>query len=90
MGTDERTEPNKNKMGMQAQQISLLVPYFQRTYQLVLTQESEKAPGKLKVTLKKMSAKKMRAQWARLQSCKKNKTRIKKIDSYHLFKTRFS
>ena len=78
MGTDERTAPNKNKMGMQAQQISLLVPYFQRTYKLVLTQESEKAPGKLKLTLKEMSAKKMRAQWARLQSCKKKQNAYKK------------
>ena len=59
-------------------QISLLVPSFQRTYQQDSKQESEKAPGNLKVTLKKMGAKKMRAQWARLQSCKKNKTRLKK------------
>ena len=54
--------------------ISLLVPSFQRTYQPDSKQESEKARGKLKVTLKKMGAKKkMRAQWARLQSCKKKR-----------------
>ena len=70
-------------------QISLLVPSFQRTYQLDSKQESEKARGKLKVTLKKMGAKKMRAQWARLQSCKKKQNASKKKDSCHLFKTRF-
>ena len=89
MGTDERTATNKNKMGMKTGQISLLVPSFQRTYQQDSKQESEKAPGNLKVTLKKMGAKKMRAQWARLQSCKKKQNASKKKDSCHLFKTRF-
>ena len=66
------------KWGCKRGQISLLVPSFQRTYQQDSKQESEKAPGNLKVTLKKMGAKKMRAQWARLQSCKKKQNASKK------------
>ena len=82
-------QPIRIKWGCKRGQISLLVPSFQRTYQQDSKQESEKAPGNLKVTLKKMGAKKMRVQWARLQSCKKKQNASKKKDSCHLFKTRF-
>ena len=78
------------KWASKRRQISLLVPSFQRTYQPDSKQESEKARGKLKVTLKKMGEiKKNESTMGEATLMKKKQNASKKIESCHLFKTRF-
>ena len=73
MGTDERTAPNKNKMGMQTRANLTSCAFFSTNVPTGFKTRIRKSSREVESNLEKDGRKKMKAQWARLQSCKKTK-----------------
>ena len=67
--------PNKNKMGMQKRTNPTSCASFLSNVPTGFKTRIRKSLQEVESTLEKDGRKKMRAQWARRQSCKKEKTK---------------